>query len=108
MRRLPVPARLAEALARNQLKVSDFGQDGAYYEFWIRPVGANTLFAVVSAPVSENPWGFAGAWAGVFLVVLASAFILVVIWLVPTAGASAPCAISKTSRTRSLGARALP
>ena len=81
MRRLPVPARLAEALARNQLKVSDFGQDGAYYEFWIRPVGANTLFAVVSAPVSENPWGFAGAWAGVFLVVLASAFILVVIWL---------------------------
>ncbi len=81
MRRLPVPARLAEALARNQLKVSDFGQDGAYYEFWIRPVGANTLFAVVSAPVSETPWGFAGAWAGVFLVVLASAFILVVIWL---------------------------
>lgn len=81
MRRLPVPARLAEALVRNQLKVSDFGQDGAYYEFWIRPVGANTLFAVVSAPISEDPWGFAHTWAGVFLAAVASAVILLVIWL---------------------------
>jgi len=80
MRRLPVPARLADALARNQMRVSDFGQDGAYYEFWIRPVGANALFAVVSAPISENPLGFAGAWVGVLLVALASAVVLLVIW----------------------------
>lgn len=81
MRRLPVAARLADALTRNQMKVFDFGQDGAYYEFWIRPVGANALFAVVSAPISENPWGFAGAWAGVFGVALASAVVLLVIWI---------------------------
>lgn len=80
MRRLPAAARLAEALARDQMTLSDFGQDGAYYEFWIRPVGANALFAVVSAPISENPWGFAGAWVGVFLVALASAVVLLVIW----------------------------
>ncbi|OYY43702.1 MAG: hypothetical protein B7Y08_11700 [Rhodospirillales bacterium 24-66-33] len=80
MRRLPVAARLAEALSNNQLRISDFGQDGAYYEFWIRPVGANALFAVVSAPITETPLAFAGAWAGVFFVALASAVVLLVIW----------------------------
>ncbi|WP_428681551.1 sensor histidine kinase [Reyranella sp.] len=80
MRRLPVPARLAEALASNQLRIADFGQDGAYYHFWIRPVGANALFAVVSSPIIESPLAFAGAWAGVFFVALASAVVLLVIW----------------------------
>ena len=80
MRRLPVPARLGEALASNQFRIADFGQDGAYYHFWIRPVGANALFAVVSAPITESPLAFAGAWAGVFFVALTSAVVLLVIW----------------------------
>lgn len=80
MRRLPVPARLAEVLTGSQVRFSDFGQDGAYYEFRVRPVGGNALFAVVSAPVADSPLAFAGAWVGFFLVVLAAIVVLLVVW----------------------------
>lgn len=80
MRRLPVPARLVEALTGTQSGFSDFGQDGSFYEFRVGPVGGNALFAMVSAPVSDNPLASAGDWAGFFLVVLASIVVLLVIW----------------------------
>ena len=82
MRRLPVPARLAEALTGAKTRFSDFGQDGFFYDFLVRPVGGNALFfAVVSQPVSDSPLAFAGAWAGFLLVALASIVVLLVIWV---------------------------
>lgn len=80
MRRLPVPARLAEVLTGSQVRFSDFGQDGSFYEFRVRPVGGNALFAVVSAPVGDSALASAGAWAPFFLVVVASLVVLLVIW----------------------------
>ena len=80
MRRLPVPARLVEALTGGQSTFSDFGQDGSLYEFRVRPVGGNALFVVVSAPVGTDSLSLAGIWAGFFLVVLASIAVLLVIW----------------------------
>ena len=80
MRRLPVPARLADMLTGSQVGFSDFGQDGSFFDFRVTPVGGNSLFAVVSVPVSDNPLAFAGAWAGFFLVLLASTVVLLVIW----------------------------
>lgn len=80
MRRLPVPARLVEALTGASTGFAEFGQDGYFYEFRVRPVGGNALFVVVSAPVSDDPLAFAGAWAGFFLVALASIVVLLVIW----------------------------
>lgn len=80
MRRLPVPARVAEMLTGGQVGFSDVGQDGAFYEFRVRPVGGNALFAVVSAPVGDTPLAVAGAWAGFLLALLASLVVLLVIW----------------------------
>lgn len=80
MRRLPVPARLVEALTGGQTAFSDSGQDGSLYEFQVRPVGGNALFVVVSAPVVAASLASAGNWAGFFLVVLASIVVLLVIW----------------------------
>jgi len=80
MRRLPVAARLAEVLTGSRARFSDFGQDGAYYEFWVRPIGGNALFAVVSAPAGDGPLTFAGAWASFCFVVLAATVVLLVIW----------------------------
>lgn len=80
MRRLPVPARLAEMLTGSEVGFSDFGQDGAFYEFRIRPVGGNALFVVVSAPAVEGPLAFAGTWAGFSLVILSAVVVLLVIW----------------------------
>lgn len=80
MRRLPVPARLAEVLTRAQSGFSDFGQDGFFYEFRVRPVGGNALFVVVSAPVNDGPLDSVGTWMGFLLVALALIVVLVVIW----------------------------
>lgn len=80
MRRLPVPARMAEALTGPSTGFTEFGQDGDVYEFRVRPVGGNALFVVVSAPVSDDPLAFAGAWAGLILVALSSVVVLLVIW----------------------------
>jgi len=80
LRRLPVPARLVEALTGGQSTFSDSGQDGSLYEFRVRPVGGNALFVVVSAPVGTDSLSLAGIWAGFFLVVLASIAVLLVIW----------------------------
>ncbi len=80
IRRLPVPARLVEALTGGQSTFSDSGQDGSLYEFRVRPVGGNALFVVVSAPVGTDSLSLAGIWAGFFLVVLASIAVLLVIW----------------------------
>lgn len=80
MRRLPVPARLVEALTGGQTAFSDSGQDGSLYEFRVRPVGGNALFVVVSAPVVAASLASTGNWAGFFLVVLASIVVLLVIW----------------------------
>ncbi|MFN4016521.1 MAG: histidine kinase dimerization/phosphoacceptor domain -containing protein [Reyranella sp.] len=81
MRRLPVPARLAEALTGASTRLSDFGQDGFFYDFLVRPVGDNALFVVVSAPVGDSPLAFVGAWAGFLLVSLAAMVVLLVIWV---------------------------
>jgi two-component sensor histidine kinase len=81
MRRLPVPARLAAALTGDKTRFSDFGQDGFFYDFLVRPVGGNALFVVVSEPVSDSPLALAGAWAGFLLVALASIVVLLVIWV---------------------------
>ncbi len=80
MRRLPVPARLVEALTSGQTAFSDAGQDGSLYDFRVRPVGGNALFVVVSAPTGDDPLASARTWAGFFFVVLASIVVLLVIW----------------------------
>jgi len=80
MRRLPVAARLAGLLTGTPARFSDFGQDGSYYEFWVRPVGGNALFAVVSAPVGDSPLTLTGAWTNFFFVVLATIVVVLVIW----------------------------
>ncbi len=80
MRRLPVPARLAEILTGSRVAFSDFGQDAAFYEFRVRPVDGSALFVVASAPIPERGLPLSSAWTGFGLVVLSALVVLLVIW----------------------------
>ncbi|MCC8431773.1 sensor histidine kinase [Reyranella aquatilis] len=80
MRRLPVPARLAEVLIGGRVAFSDVGQDASFYEFRVRPVGGSALFVVVSAPSKEGAVPLSAAWANFLLIVLAAIVVLLVIW----------------------------
>lgn len=81
MRRLPAPARLAEILTGSRVAFVDVGQDAAFYEFRVRPVGGSALFVVVSAPSPEGGMPLSAAWIGFLLVVLSAIVILLVIWI---------------------------
>lgn len=80
MRRLPVPARFAEVLTGGRLAFADMGQDAAFYEFRVRPVGGSALFVVVSAPSPEGWVLLSAPWTHFLLVVLSVIVVLVVIW----------------------------
>lgn len=80
MRRLPVPARFAEVLSGGRLAFTDMGQDAAFYEFHVRPVGGSALFVVVSAPSPEGWVLLSAPWTRFLLVVLSVIVVLVVIW----------------------------
>jgi two-component sensor histidine kinase len=80
MKRLPVPARLAEMLTGGRVAFADFGQDGAFYEFRIRPVGGSALFVVVSAPSQEGALPLSPGWTAFLFVVLSAIVVLLVIW----------------------------
>ncbi len=80
MRRLPAPARLADVLTGSRAAFADVGQDAAFYEFRVRPVGGNALFVVVSAPTPEGWLLLSAPWTGFLLVVLSVFVVLLVIW----------------------------
>ena len=80
MRRLPAAARLAEVLTGSRVAFVDVGQDAAFYEFRVRPVGGSALFVVVSAPSPEGGMPLSTAWIGFLLVVLSAMVVLLVIW----------------------------
>lgn len=80
MRRLPMPARFAEVLSGGRLAFADVGQDAAFYEFRVRPVGGSALFVVVSAPSPEGWVLLSAPWTRFLLVVLSAIVVLLVIW----------------------------
>lgn len=80
MRRLPAPARLADVLTGSRVAFADVGQDAAFYEFRVRPVGGSALFVVVSAPTPEGWVVLSAPWTGFLLVVLSAIVVLLVIW----------------------------
>ncbi len=81
MRRLPSAGPSCSSIDRKRRwDPPTSARTRSFYEFEIRPVGGNALFAVASAPVVDGPLAFAGDWAAFFLVVLAAIVVLLVIW----------------------------
>lgn len=78
---LPVPSRLAAVIASQQASFSDFGQNGAAYDFHIRPLDGEMLYVVSAIPADRSFLAFLLDWGEFALVLLAIAVVMAAIWL---------------------------
>ena len=76
---LPVASRVAGAIASGQTNFSDYGQNGTAYDFNIRPLAGNSLFAIAAIPADRSFASLLLDWWEFALVLLSSAILLVVI-----------------------------
>ena len=77
---LPVPVRVAAAIAGGQSTFSDDGQDGRRYQFHMLPLADTNIYAVAAAPVHEGLEALAADWGGFALTVLALGLALAGVW----------------------------
>jgi two-component sensor histidine kinase len=78
---LPVASRVAGAIASGQSAFSEYGQNGAIYDFSIRPLAGRTLFAVGAVPVDRNFASLLLDWGEFAMIVLATLVVLTAVWL---------------------------
>jgi two-component sensor histidine kinase len=78
---LPVTSRLAAAIASGQASFADYGQNGAAYDFHIRPLGGETLYAIGALPADRSFMALLLDWAEFMLILLAMFVLMTAIWL---------------------------
>jgi len=78
---LPVASRLSAAIAAEQPSFSGNGQNGSVYDFSIRPLAGGTLFAVGAIPFDRSFSSLMLDWGEFVAIALASAVVLLAIWL---------------------------
>ena len=78
---LPAASRIAEAIASNLPVFTDFGQNGLQYEFHLRPVVGDALFAVAAVPIGESLPELLGEWSLFALVAASLTAGLVAVWI---------------------------
>jgi len=78
---LPVASRVAGAITAGQARFSDYGQNGAAYDFNIRPLAGGSLFAIAAIPADRSFASMLFDWWEFALVLVASGILLTVIWL---------------------------
>jgi two-component sensor histidine kinase len=78
---LPVSSRVAGAIASGQTRFSDYGQNGAAYDFSIRPLAGGSLFAIAAMPADRSFASLLMDWWEFAVVLLSSAIVLTVISL---------------------------
>src|SRR5882757_3475103 len=78
---LPVPKRLADAIAAGELVLTDYGQDGSLREFHVQPLASGATFAVTALPLTETFASLAADWGLLALVVIALSIALLAVWV---------------------------
>jgi two-component sensor histidine kinase len=78
---LPVPSRVVAAIAQRQANFSDYAQNGATYDFAIRPLAGGQLFAVGVVPSDQSFASVLLDWWGFALVAAAGLVLVVALWL---------------------------
>jgi two-component sensor histidine kinase len=77
---LPVSSRLAAAIASRQAAFSSYAQNGATYDFSIRPL-AGTLFAIGTIPVDRSLAALLVDWWEFALIAVAGGALTAALWL---------------------------
>ena len=78
---LPVASRVAAAIASGQASFVDYGQNGSAYDFHVRSLGGETLYAIGAIPADRSLMAFLLDWGEFALILLATLVVLTVIWL---------------------------
>jgi len=77
---LPVPSRVAGAIAGSETTFSDYAQNGATYDFSIRPL-VGTLFVVGAIAVDRSFTSLMADWWEFALIMAAGAALLCALWV---------------------------
>lgn len=77
---LPVAVRLSTAIASGQVRFDDYGQDGAFYRFYVVPLADGVIHAVGAMPLDRSVGGTLVLIGRYAALVLAAALVLVVTW----------------------------
>ena len=78
---LPVASRVAAAIASGQASFVDYGQNGSAYDFHVRSLGGETLYAIGAIPADRSLMAFLLDWGEFALILLATLVVMTVIWL---------------------------
>jgi two-component sensor histidine kinase len=78
---LPVASRIAAVIASREDSFADYGQNGAAYDFHVRPLGGETLYAIGAVPADRSFMAFLLDWGEFALILLAMAVAITAIWL---------------------------
>jgi two-component sensor histidine kinase len=78
---LPVPARVAAAIAAGQRMFADYGQNGGLQEFHVLPLEGSALFAIGAVPATEGVRAAWRTWGPFGIIALAAGVVLLAAWL---------------------------
>jgi two-component sensor histidine kinase len=78
---MPVSTRLASAIAADQRRFSDFGQDGSFYQFHIIPLAGHAIFAVAAMPLGQGMSSLLLELARFGLIALTAGLVVLAVWL---------------------------
>src|SRR5205814_706489 len=78
---LPVASRVAGVIASRQTAFSEYGQNGAIYDFSVRPLAGGTLFAIGAIPANRSFAALLLEWGEFAIIVLTALVVLSAIWL---------------------------
>jgi len=78
---LPVASRIAAMIASRQGFFADYGQNGAAYDFHVRPLVGETLYAIAAIPADRSFAALLLDWGEFALILLAMLVLMTAIWL---------------------------
>jgi two-component sensor histidine kinase len=77
---LPVPTRIAAAIAAAEPVFTDYGQNGSLREFHLQPLASGAIFAVAAVPLAVGFTALLADWGLLAMIVLALLLVLAAVW----------------------------
>ncbi|WP_428663470.1 sensor histidine kinase [Reyranella sp.] len=78
---LPVASRIAAMIESRQSSFAEYGQNGATYDFHVRPLVGETLYAIAAIPSDRSFTALLLDWGEFALILLAMLVVMTAIWL---------------------------
>ncbi len=78
---MPVTPRLSAAITAGETKFSDYGQDGALYQFLVMPLAGRSVFAVATVPLGQGVASTLLEIGRFALIGLGALLVLAITWL---------------------------